>query len=136
MNKLTYFMVLVLAGCAGSPKVETETVDAKYVSLQNQLKVRGERMLCVQPDYLACYAVTQDECIEQSAPSTKECYAQTALTLGNINNELDKSPFLGSFAGCMMKNHIQQKQGNEQEIAICMQDATLDEQLGLDAMNR
>ncbi len=109
-------------------KLDNKALQSQFANeiLTMKLMDNGAKLLCAQPDYLACYQITAAQCHTELAPYNAACLSMATQKVGKLGDAANQRRYAGVFSMCLAVQHLLIYQQSASQIATCLKDAQYD----------
>ncbi|UXI04192.1 hypothetical protein [Photobacterium sp. TY1-4] len=129
--KIYFTMVLFifLSGCSTSNPQEEFAVEM----LTEKLSKNGPSLFCDQPDYAACYQISQKRCMLEVSAGSDICdeKAKNKFPKITVRNLESYSEYYGA---CLVMEHAVKYPKEMEEIGSCLEEFEFDEEKGFHSL--
>ena len=131
-------LAVFLSGCvttAEKPKKNNLIKEIVAEATLDKLHANGNDLFCVQPEYLACFDITQQQCINDMQENEEFCVSKVEKKLPNktFDEVDDYSQF---YAMCLVTSHVTTHLDKLDQIGPCLKRLELDQDLFRDTLSK
>ncbi|OAN18016.1 hypothetical protein A3K86_03595 [Photobacterium jeanii] len=120
------FLAVLLSGCSASNYQDELAVEI----ITEKLSKNGPSMFCDQPEYVACYKISQKRCMLEVSTGSDICDKKAKNKFANVSlSNLESYSEYYSF--CLVMKHAMKYPSELEEIGACLEGVEFDDDKGL-----
>lgn len=131
-------LAVFLSGCvttAEKPKKNNLIKEMVAEATLDNIHTNGNDLFCVQPEYLACFDITQQQCISEMEENDDFCVEKVEKKFPNKTfDEVDG--YLRFYGMCLITSHLKTHLDKRDQIGPCLKSMELDQDLFRDTLSK